>query len=646
MYKLISLCCALFLLGVANKSFYAQSDFVYDLHWVSTSTVTTAQSPTYGNATCQGINYTLSTSSSLGFKYQTSGPNGTGAIFPGTSGSTTAIPITISFNTPIENPAIYIRDLDEDNQHDGGPAEEYISGISPAANNVESSGSNPIYLSAGTVTPSDNSSYENNNTAGWIVWSGTLSSISFTYYRAGGTYEFVIDSIRFDCPCPTPIAYASDSVVCPQSEFILHSSFASADAYLWNNNQSGISQTYDTPGTYWVKAFTGSCYNIDSFNIAGIAMPSLNLGPDTMICEGNSITLLVNSQFDQVTWQDGSIGYNYLVNQTGNYSVSATYANCPVTDEIQVIVQTYPVSNLPETAIICEGEIYTASVSSPGATFLWSNGDTDNNANLNEAGIYYVVINNGCITIDTIVLSVTPLPPNPELNDTIICKGSQVSFGSSTFYSDVSYLWWNGSTEPTFTTDEEGTYWLQSFQNGCSRTDTVNLSFYPTIADNISYDSIITKCEGKSILIGANILSPLIDITWDNGDSTDYIATNEAGVYHFTLSTPCETREGTIVVTEERCFCSVYVPNAFTPDGNEHNNTFQVVYDCTFDSFELLIFDRWGEKIYASKDPNDFWDGTYLGRPAQDGVYVYKLTYTSSETSTYEEKVGHVCLLR
>jgi gliding motility-associated-like protein len=89
----------------------------------------------------------------------------------------------------------------------------------------------------------------------------------------------------------------------------------------------------------------------------------------------------------------------------------------------------------------------------------------------------------------------------------------------------------------------------------------------------------------------------------------------------------------------------VYIPNSFTPDLAEHKRLFGVEYDCTFSEFQLRIFDRWGEMIWESKDPEAQWDGTYQNRMAPDGVYIYQLKYSS--TGVFDEVVnGHVSLLR
>ena len=101
-------------------------------------------------------------------------------------------------------------------------------------------------------------------------------------------------------------------------------------------------------------------------------------------------------------------------------------------------------------------------------------------------------------------------------------------------------------------------------------------------------------------------------------------------------------------MVEGECAPEVNVPNAFTPNGDGINDVFQVVMSNA--PFELVvnIFDRWGELIYTSTDPDDFWDGTYDGIPAQDGVYVYTVRYRSIADAGVVSKqlTGHVTLLR
>lgn len=95
-----------------------------------------------------------------------------------------------------------------------------------------------------------------------------------------------------------------------------------------------------------------------------------------------------------------------------------------------------------------------------------------------------------------------------------------------------------------------------------------------------------------------------------------------------------------------------YIPNTFTPDANAFNQEFKPVFTSGFspNSYEMIIFNRWGEKVFESRDSNIGWPGTYgLGNGlnhCQDGVYTYKISYKSATKDKRSVITGHVNLLR
>lgn len=93
-----------------------------------------------------------------------------------------------------------------------------------------------------------------------------------------------------------------------------------------------------------------------------------------------------------------------------------------------------------------------------------------------------------------------------------------------------------------------------------------------------------------------------------------------------------------------------YVPNTFTPDQDEFNQTWGPVFTQGFDpfNFELLIFNRWGEIIWESHDAEGRWDGSYgnSGVDCPDGVYVWKIAYKPKETDKKNIVTGHLTLIR
>jgi gliding motility-associated-like protein len=92
---------------------------------------------------------------------------------------------------------------------------------------------------------------------------------------------------------------------------------------------------------------------------------------------------------------------------------------------------------------------------------------------------------------------------------------------------------------------------------------------------------------------------------------------------------------------------TVFIPNTFTPDGNEFNNVFQAIVDLYPLSWKLELYNRWGELFFETTDKNEFWDGTYKGKPAKEGTYSYKITYIPCGVIQEEQIItGHVNILR
>ena len=110
-----------------------------------------------------------------------------------------------------------------------------------------------------------------------------------------------------------------------------------------------------------------------------------------------------------------------------------------------------------------------------------------------------------------------------------------------------------------------------------------------------------------------------------------------------------DTAYADLIVEEEEIF---YVPNSFTPDNYQYNQVFQPVFSSGFDpySYQLLIFNRWGELIFESFNHTVGWNGSY-GRNGevemcQDGTYIWQIYFKSSNNDDRKLVTGHVNLLR
>jgi gliding motility-associated-like protein len=201
---------------------------------------------------------------------------------------------------------------------------------------------------------------------------------------------------------------------------------------------------------------------------------------------------------------------------------------------------------------------------------------------------------------------------------------------------------------------------LTTTENGCSNTLTINdyicvenppvAAFYASI---FMFTDPIETVSFSNNSIGAS------SYTWDFGDqqsSTEinpvHTFSNTSNGYTITLTATSalgcvDTYEQSIQYQEGEVF---YIPNTFTPDGDNHNQTFKPIFTSGFDpyNFEMFIYNRWGEVVFETYDVNVGWDGTLglKGREVQDGTYTYKIIFKSPFVDARKVVVGHVTLLR
>ncbi len=147
---------------------------------------------------------------------------------------------------------------------------------------------------------------------------------------------------------------------------------------------------------------------------------------------------------------------------------------------------------------------------------------------------------------------------------------------------------------------------------------------------------------------------------WDFQDGANSTDTN-VSVTHLFPATPNAGYNVTLVATSiDGCVDSVihlftvmdvilfYIPNTFSPDGNEFNNRFMPIFTSGVDPFEfsMLIYNRWGEIIFETKDMHSGWDGTYGGKIVKDGSYIWTLQFKETMSEDRHTYTGHINIVR
>jgi gliding motility-associated-like protein len=199
----------------------------------------------------------------------------------------------------------------------------------------------------------------------------------------------------------------------------------------------------------------------------------VDLGNDTTLCQGETLTLDPATPGSTYLWQDSSTDPTFTVTESGTYWVDVTISGCLTTDTILVDFISIPI-DLGNDTTLCQGETITLDATTPDATYMWQDGSTDSTLAVSNQGTYAVEVTvNGCTAADTILVSLTLLPVIDLGPDTTICQGDTLTLDATT--TNGSYLWQDNSTLPTFSVTRAGVYVVQVSVDNCTSVAAVSI---------------------------------------------------------------------------------------------------------------------------------------------------------------------------
>lgn len=474
---------------------------------------------------------------------------------------------------------------------------------------------------------------------------------------------------------PDPIVDAgADVTICSGDITIVAGS--GADTYVWDGGAiDGLPISPDATTTYTVTGTDADgCYGTDDMTVTVNPAPVVDAGPDIEMCDGDEVTLAGAGALTYV-WSGGITDGVPFVPPLGStdYTVTGTDINgCENTDEVTVIINPLPNVTAADDFTICNGTAITLSaVGAPDLT--WSDGVIDGDDFIPTETTTFVVTGvdeNGCENTDDITVTVAPIPNIAFEADVLSgCYPLNVTFTDLSPIPGTDCKWTidgdviDGCDAITYTFDSPGCFeaTLQmTSPEGCVGSVTYwdyicideypVASFYPNPSQVISTDPTTTMINTSS---GAD------SYWWDMGDGdsgmTDYEPDHtfpyDGGNYTVMLVAASElgcedTAYATVNVMDELIF---YIPNTFTPDGDDFNDMFKPVFTSGLDIYDyhLTIFNRWGETVFESFDSNYGWSGTYGdGELVEDGVYIWLIEFGDTNSDKKHTKNGHVTVLK
>jgi gliding motility-associated-like protein len=401
-----------------------------------------------------------------------------------------------------------------------------------------------------------------------------------------------------------------------------------------------------TSGKYYLtyKSLTEDCSRQDSIEISINNHPSALLGNDTVICAGNTLNIqpLEIDRSCSYLWQDGTTTAEYSITQEGIYFVKVTNEfGCSALDSIVVINKTVPSFSLGKDTSICEhfASLLLRPVPAVEGYYSWNTGALSESLAVTESGYYQLEVNNfGCLASAGIFVGTKPNAFVSLGNDTTLCEGTGITLDA--FYDEATYTWQDGTTFSEFNVQKSGTYSVIVDLNGCKVRDEIVISYLDEPRFTLGRDTVI--CQGNEIILQPKLNAP-VNYLWQDGSTQPYFATKDSGYYILKVHNDCGTYADEIKVSVDNC--NLLLPNAFTPNGDGLNDVFKIIYPFKASAFRLLIFNRFGEKIFETNDMNRGWDGWFKGEPQPAGVYAWVIQITEKEKLPKVQK-GTVSLIR
>ena len=291
-----------------------------------------------------------------------------------------------------------------------------------------------------------------------------------------------------------------------------------------------------------------------------------------------------------------------------------------------------------------------------------------------DLGVYDIIyacveIATGCPSFDTLTVEVSNTIADIDINKNVFCE-SEGSYpiifspdGGALTFSEPGLVI-NGSTLD-IGASEPGIYTifyaLQNLNSGCEGIDSIQVEILEGI--DINFDIQTTNCSNlpDKVIYTGEPLPSNAELNWSI-DNYELVAGDEEnsfdvvwdypGSYRVILkvdSISCTTNGDVIGISiedryKEDCQTKYFIPNIFTPNGDNKNDVFKIEGDGV-QEMEMRIFDRWGNQVFYSTDVLDGWDGYYDGVEVNSGVFFYTAELVFEDGTSKIEK-GNVTLLR
>ncbi|RYE19945.1 MAG: T9SS type B sorting domain-containing protein, partial [Sphingobacteriales bacterium] len=439
---------------------------------------------------------------------------------------------------------------------------------------------------------------------------------------------------------------------------------------------ANIANPVATPATSTQYVVTGTsaagCTGTDTVNITVKPLPVITASLDDSVCLNASIQLNASggvsySWFPAQTLSNASIA-NPIATPVANtmYYVTATGANnCTNKDSVNISVKPLPVVSKSANDTICSTQSAQLSASG-GISYSWTPASTLNNANIanpiampSATTTYTVIVtgSNNCLATDSVKISLRPSPNftvSPAYSTCVNGTAPLIAGGGTSYlWSPAQFLNNAGIANPVATVSSNTTFTVLIRDSICnvSASLTTNVTIDLVTPGITASKSSDIDCVFRTVQLNATgatgyVWSPATGLS--STSIRNPIATPTVSQQYTVVGTNsvnnCKSKDTITVFVKAPAAPKSYIPNTFTPNADGSNDCFRVRDFGTVKTVDIMIFNRYGNLVFQTRNLNDCWDGRYKGQPAEVGNYVYYITVLND--CGKEIKKGNLLLIR
>ena len=425
-----------------------------------------------------------------------------------------------------------------------------------------------------------------------------------------------------------------------------------------NAKDKTITHSYNLPDTYRVNLWTINQYScMDSLIRYIIVHPS----PDSVFTVNNAIQCLKGNLFsfgynpspfnDQLNWDfgDGNKSFIYYpfhsYSTIGNYMVRLNITNkfgCKDSNSKKMTIYRSPDAgfSISDTVECWKGNHFKVIKNLPSAPDkrLWNFGDGKTSNSVDSLTYVYTysgsfllslisVTSEGCKDSSSVNIIVKPTPVIPDISyNGPLCEDETLLLHANSTINAI-YEWSadNGFVSslqhPVITMSRQsdsGKYSVKAILDGCE-------SDIASLVVQVNPKVFFELGTGKNICTGDNIdLDPgfFDSYLWQDEATDRVFHVYREGTYYVTAKNKYGCEHSDTIVFIKKCPTFLYIPAAFSPNNDGINDSFTISTQ-NMKMFSLYIFNRWGELLFQTENPDKSWDGTFKGTGCMTGNYYY-----------------------